>query len=131
MPTSTLVLVKNKTTNCAYVIFHLNTIPQKIPLLFLRPKKIPASFIDPKKSLLAKMSDPKNPSDPPVIEICEWGPWGGPLFPGSATEWFFTLTYISSSGLNGTLNGTLISQRNYSRRRVFSFRKFFIMSYGF
>ena len=53
-----------------------NTIPQKIPVLFSRPKKIPASFIDPKKSLLAKMSDPKNYSDPPVIKICEWGPWG-------------------------------------------------------
>ena len=52
-----------------------NTIPQKIRVLFSRPKKIPASFIDPKKSLLAKMSDPKNPSDPPVIKICEWGPW--------------------------------------------------------
>ena len=22
------------------------------------------------------MSDPKNPSDPPVIKICEWGPLG-------------------------------------------------------
>ena len=46
-----------------------NTIPKKIPVLFSRPKKISASFIDPKKSLLAEMSDP------PVIKICEWGPW--------------------------------------------------------
>ena len=52
-----------------------NTIPKKVPVLFSRPKNIPASFIDPKKSLLAKMSDPKNPSDLPVIKICEWGPW--------------------------------------------------------
>ena len=52
-----------------------NTIPQKIPVLFSRPKKIPASFIDPKKSLLAKMSDPKKSFGPPVIKICEWGPW--------------------------------------------------------
>ena len=54
-----------------------NTIPKKIPLLFSRPKKIRASFIDPKKIFLAKMSDQKNPSDPPppVIKICEWGPW--------------------------------------------------------
>ena len=54
-----------------------NTIPKKMPVLFSRPQKIPASFIDPKKSLLAKMSDPKNPLDPPVIKICEWGAWGG------------------------------------------------------
>ena len=53
-----------------------NTIPKKVPVLFSQPKKIPASFIDPKKSLLAKMSDPKNPSGPPVIKICEWGPLG-------------------------------------------------------
>ena len=52
-----------------------NTIPQKIPVLFSRPQKIPASFIDPKKSLLAKMSDPKKSFGPPVIKICEWGPW--------------------------------------------------------
>ena len=70
MPTSTLVLVQNKTINCAYV-----TVPQKIPVLFSRTKQIPASFIDPKKSILAKMSDPKNPSDTHVIKICEWGPW--------------------------------------------------------
>ena len=34
-------------------------------MLFSQPKKIPASFIDPKKSLLAKMSDPKNSFGPP------------------------------------------------------------------
>ena len=57
-----------------------NTIPKKIPLLFSRPKKIPASFIDPKKSLLAKMSDPKKSFGPPVIKICEWGPWESQAF---------------------------------------------------
>ena len=47
---------------------------------FLRPTKVLASFIDPKKSLLAKISDPKNslgaPPPTPIIKICEWGPWG-------------------------------------------------------
>ena len=42
-------------------------------VLFSQPQKIPASFIDGKKSLLVKISDPKNHSDPPVIKICEWG----------------------------------------------------------
>ena len=69
MPTSTLVLVKKKTINCAYVIFDLSwwkiQYPKKIPPLFSRPKKIPASFIDPKKSLLAKMSDQKKSFGPP------------------------------------------------------------------
>ena len=47
-------------------------------LSFLRPQKFLAYFMDPKKSLWAKISDPKNHSDPPpppsVIKICEWGP---------------------------------------------------------
>ena len=38
---------------------------QKNPCVVFATQKNPASFIDPKKSLLAKMSDPKNPSDPP------------------------------------------------------------------
>ena len=70
---------QNYELRLCYCWFELmkNTIPKKIPVLFSRPKKIPTSFIDPKKSLLAKISDPKNPSDPPpVIKICEWGPWG-------------------------------------------------------
>ena len=50
--------------------------PKKIPPFFSRPQKIMASFIDPKKSPLAKISDPKNHSEPPVIKVCEWGPWG-------------------------------------------------------
>ena len=56
-----------------------NTIPQKIPLLFSRPKKIPASFIDPKNLFWPKCQTQKNPSDPPVIKICEWGPWGNSI----------------------------------------------------
>ena len=55
--------------------------PKKSLCFFSRPKKIPASFIHPKTSLLAKISDPKTslgPS-PPVIKICEWGPWVGKL----------------------------------------------------
>ena len=47
---------------------------QKIPVLFSRPQKIPASFKDPKKSLLAKMSDPKNPSDPPSLKYVSGAP---------------------------------------------------------
>ena len=79
MPISTLVLVKNKTINCAYVIFYLSwwkiQYPQKIPLLFSRPKKILASFIDRKNPFWPKCQTQKNPLDPPVIKICEWGPW--------------------------------------------------------
>ena len=30
--------------------------------------------MDPKKPLLPKFQTQKNPSDPPVINICEWGP---------------------------------------------------------
>ena len=43
-----------------------NTIPQKIPVLFSRPQKNPC---------WPKCQTQKNPSDPPVIKICEWGPW--------------------------------------------------------
>ena len=56
---------------------HFLTTPPPPPqsLCFISgPKKIPASFIGPKISLLAKISDPKNHSDPPVIKICEWVP---------------------------------------------------------
>ena len=48
---------------------------QKNPSVVFATRKIPASFTDPKKSLLAKMSDPKKSFGPPVIKICEWGPW--------------------------------------------------------
>ena len=73
---------QNYKLRLCYFWFELmkNTIPKKIPLLFSRPKKIPASFIDPKKSLLAEMSDPKKSfGPPPVIKICEWGPWASSL----------------------------------------------------
>ena len=49
---------------------------QKNPSVFFSwPQKILVSFIDPKKSPLAKISDPKKSLGPPVIKICEWGPW--------------------------------------------------------
>ena len=52
-----------------------STIPKNIPGFF-KTQKIAASFMDPKKSLMAKNSDmKKNPSDPPLSKICEWGPW--------------------------------------------------------
>ena len=56
------------TANCAYVTIELlmkSAIPQKIPVFFPQPKKFPVSFIEPKKSLLAKISDQKNPLEPP------------------------------------------------------------------
>ena len=47
----------------------------KKSLCFLHdPKKIPASFIDPNKSLLPKMSDPKNPSDLPSVKYVSGAP---------------------------------------------------------
>ena len=48
---------------------------QKNPSVVFATWKIAASFTDPKKSLLAKISDQKNPSDPPSLKLCEWGPW--------------------------------------------------------
>ena len=41
---------------------------------FLRPQKIPASFTDPKKSLLAKLSDPKNHSGLPSLKFVSGAP---------------------------------------------------------
>ena len=66
-------------------------------------KKIPASFIDPKKSFWPKCQTQKNPSDPapPVIKICEWGPWEAfalsVLFhlPSAVTALLFTFTSAS------------------------------------
>ena len=55
-----------------YSFFHN---PKNSSVFFSLPKRIPASFIDPKNSLLAKISDPKKLLGPPVIKICEWGPW--------------------------------------------------------
>ena len=61
-----------------YFLFELmkNIIPKKIPLLFSRPKKILVSFIDPKKIPFGQNVRPKKIlQTPPVIKICEWGPW--------------------------------------------------------
>ena len=67
------------------------SIPKKIPWSFFRnPKKslwffffatqkILAYFIDPKYYFGPKFQTQKNHSDPPVIKIWEWGPWGGNL----------------------------------------------------
>ena len=79
--TSEFVYPKKSLLFLAYPKKSLNPFlePKKIPLFFTQPKKIPASCIDPKKSLLAKISDQKYYSDPPlppVIKICEWCPWG-------------------------------------------------------
>ena len=67
--------------------------PKKIPLFFSRPTKFPASFIDGKKSLLAKISDPKNHSVPPVIKSCEWGPWAMKSIAFSVT-WHFWIHFL-------------------------------------
>ena len=50
--------------------------PKKIPLFFFATQKNPGVFHRPKTITFAKISDPKNHSDPPVINICEWVPWG-------------------------------------------------------
>ena len=76
MPTSTLVLVKNKTINCAYVIFDLSwwkiQHPKKIPLLFSRPKKIPfGQNVRPKKILWTPLSL-KYVSGAPGTAILSW-----------------------------------------------------------
>ena len=60
---------QNYKLRLCYFLFELmkNTIPKKIPVLFSRPKKIPfGQNVRPKKILRT----------PPVIKICEWGPWG-------------------------------------------------------
>ena len=49
---------------------------QKNPSVFFAIQKNPGIFHRPKKFLLAKMSDPEKSFGPPVIKICEWGPWG-------------------------------------------------------
>ena len=67
---STLVLVKNKTINCAYVIFDLSW--WKIQY----PKNPSVVFATQKNPFWPKCQTQKNPSDPPVIKIFECGPWG-------------------------------------------------------
>ena len=92
--------------------------PKKIPVLFSQPQKIPASFIDPKNPFWPKCQTQKNPSDPPVIKICEWGPWSsntgyrlvisifcrcrsGPNFPfTTASDTFPSSLNVRSKSLN-------------------------------
>ena len=77
IPTSEFVYPKKIPVFLAYPkISHTNS---KLHLhvffffFFHDSKKIPTFFLDPKKSLLAKISDPKNPSDHPVSKIqCMW-----------------------------------------------------------
>ena len=54
----------------------------KNPSVFFCDPKIPASFIDPKNHFWLKFWTQKNHLDPPppVIKICEWGPWACKLY---------------------------------------------------
>ena len=69
MPTSTLVLVKNKTINCAYVIFDLSwwkiQYPKKSLCCFRDPKKSRRLSQTQKNPFWPKCQTKKNPSDPP------------------------------------------------------------------
>ena len=73
MLTSTLVLVKNKTINCAYVIFDLSwsetyNTQKNLSVVFASPKN-PHVFHRPKKNpFWTKCQTQKNPSDLPVIK---------------------------------------------------------------
>ena len=50
---------------------------KKNPSIFFTTQKNPCIFHRPKKkSLLAKIWPKKSLWTPPVIKICEWGPWG-------------------------------------------------------
>ena len=54
----------------------LFTQPQKIPLFFSRPPKNPGVFQRPKKITLGQnFRPPKKSLGPPILKICEWGPW--------------------------------------------------------
>ena len=51
--------------------------PKKIPLFFFVAQKNPAVFHRPKKITFCQNFRPKKITRPsPVINICEWGPWG-------------------------------------------------------
>ena len=53
-----------------------NTIPQKNPSVVFATQKNPGVLHRPKKIHFGQNVRPKkNPSDRPVIKICEWGPW--------------------------------------------------------
>ena len=70
---------QNKTINCAYVIFYLSwwkvQYPKKSLCCFCDPKKSQRLSQTQKNPFWPKFPTQKNPSDPPIIKICEWGPW--------------------------------------------------------
>ena len=74
-----MVLVKNKTINCAHVILDLSwwkiQYPKKSLCCFRGPKKSQRLSQTQKNPFWPKCQTQKNPSDPPIIKICEWGPW--------------------------------------------------------
>ena len=91
--------------------------PQKsLCCFFSRPKKIPASFTDPKRLLWPKFQTQKSHSapPPPVIKICEWGPWD-PAFAGLTPSCFRRACNIPMG--NGQYSITYL---NYTKT-VFSF----------
>ena len=49
--------------------------PKKSQLQNLSTQKNPYFFLSIPKNLWPKCQTQKNPSAPPVIKICEWGPW--------------------------------------------------------
>ena len=50
---------------------------QKNPCVVFATQTNPGVFLRPPKNpFWPKCQPPKNPSDPPIIKICEWGPWG-------------------------------------------------------
>ena len=54
------------------------SVPQKIPLFFFATQKNPGVFHRPKKITFGQNFRPKKITrtpPPPVIKICEWGPW--------------------------------------------------------
>ena len=78
MPTSTLVLVKNKTINCAYFIVDLwwkIQYPKKSLCCFRNTKKSRRLSQTPKNPFWPKCQTPKIFLTPPSFNICEWGPW--------------------------------------------------------
>ena len=50
--------------------------PKKSLCCFRDPKKYRRLSQTPKNPFWPKCQTQKNPSDPPVIKICVWGPWG-------------------------------------------------------
>ena len=78
MQTSTLVLVKNKIINCAYVIVDLSWWKiqyPKNPCVVFATQKNPGVFHRPKRIPFGQNVRPKKILRTPVFKICEWGPW--------------------------------------------------------